>query len=483
VTAAKKDILQGWKDIAAYVSRDVRTVKRWEKQRGLPVRRMPGDGRANVYALIPDLDRWLSAGGSVEAEAEAELLPSAAAPTIDVNETFAPAEPPLSPQPHTSQQTVKSQHHWLVAAVAIVCLGALATVLTVRAHRHEQTVVDVPPFSPTQTAHTVKYSSRQPGVDALYLRGIYFYEQRTPDTLDRALKCFQQAVDKDPGYAPAYAGLAQTYNLIREYSMMPEAEAYTKAKAAAQHAIALDPKLSEAHASLGFVEFFFDWKPAEAEREFHTAIALDPNSALAHHWYGSMLTHEARFTESIAQLDLAQRLQPTSTSILSDHAFALGLSGHRNEAADMLQEVLNDDPDSPAPYGILSTLSLVEPRDIPRYLYEGRRFATLRHDDAGLKKLEEIEQAFRSGGAPALWRALLAEEERAHPSPNDRTYSMAAAEAVLGQRDASLHDLAQLAARRDPSLIGILIDPLMSSERDDPRFASIVSSVGFPLPH
>jgi tetratricopeptide (TPR) repeat protein len=482
VTAAKKDILQGWKDIAAYVSRDVRTVKRWEKQRGLPVRRMPGEGRANVYALIPDLDRWLSntvSGEEPETKADQEALLAETPPPSELN--VAPiAVDPVPSQTQTHERTFNPQRLWILAAVVVLCVGAI-TPFVIRAHRHEQ-AAEVPPFNPTQTAHMVKYSSKVDGVDALYLRGIYFYEQRTPDTLDRALKCFLEAVAKDPSYAPAYAGLAQTYNLIREYSMMPEAEAYTKAKAAAQQAIALDPKLSEAHASLGFVEFFFDWKPAEAEREFHTAIELDPNSALAHHWYGSMLTHEARFTESLAQLDLAQRLQPTSTSILSDRAFALGLSGHRNEAADMLQEVLNDDPRSPAPHGILSTISLVEPRDLPRFLDESRRFSTLRHDPQGLKRLDAFEPAYRAGGASALWQAMLAEEERAHPSPNDRTYGMATAEAALGQRDASFHDLSQLAARRDRSLIGILIDPLISSERDDPRFAAIVTSIGFPPP-
>jgi tetratricopeptide (TPR) repeat protein len=359
----------------------------------------------------------------------------------------------------------------------------IAAMALVRAHRHNQQAADIPPFNPTQTARTVKYSSKIAGVDALYLRGIYFYEQRTPDTLDRALKCFQQAVDHDPGYAPAYAGLAQTYNLLREYSMMPEAEAYTKAKIAAQRAIALDPNLSEAHASLGFVEFFWDWNVDGAEHEFQTAIALDPNSALAHHWYGSMLTHEGRYTESLAQLDLAQRLQPTSTSILSDRAFALGLSGHRNEAADILQEVENDDPSSPSPHRILGGISLVEPRDIPRFLDEIRRFATLRHNTGQLLLLDELDHAYREGGAPAMWKAQLAEEERLPPSPNDRPYTMASAEAALGDNDACFHDLAQLVARHDAEMIGIKIDPVIASVHGDPRFAKIVANIGLPPVH
>jgi len=482
VTAPKNDILQGWKDIAAYVARDVRTVKRWEKQRGLPVRRMPGAGRANVYALIPDLDSWLSSTGPIDPEAENQSDST----DTDEPETDAHADPEEAAAPPIAESAaapVKHYRPWMYVVAGVLCVGAITAVALVRAHRHSQSAADIPPFNPTQTVRTVKYSSKVAGVDALYLRGIYFYEQRTPDTLDRALKCFQQAVDQDPGYAPAYAGMAQTYNLLREYSMMPEAEAYAKAKVAARRAIALDPNLSEAHASLGFVEFFWDWNVAGGEQEFQTAIALDPNSALAHHWYGSMLTHEGRYNESLAQLDLAQRLQPTSTSILSDRAFALGLSGHRNEAADILQEVENEDPSSPSPHRILGGISLVEPRDLPRYLDEMRRFATLRHNTSQLRLLDEMDRAFRAGGAPAMWRAQLANEERLHPSPNDRTYNMASAEAAMGDKDACLRDLAQLAARRDSGMIGIMIDPTMANVREDPRFGPIAASVGLPFRH
>ena len=464
MTAAKKDILQGWKEIAAYISRDVRTVKRWEKQRSLPVRRMPGEGRANVYALIPELDQWLS--NAVPADT-LDDIPPAPDPAL-------PAPPPLAP-------TIHHRRRWMVVAAFILFFAALPTVPFAISHlRHDQPpLLGIPPSDP---ARQVKYSSKQPGVDALYLRGIYFYEQRTPETLNRALQCFQQAAEKDPGYAPAYAGLAQTYNLIREYSVMPQAEAYAKAKVAAQRAIALDPNLSEAHASLGFVEFFSDWNPTAAEHEFRTAISLDPASALAHHWYASMLTHQARFSESLAQLDIAQRLQPTSSAILSDRALALGLSGHRNEASDLLQEVVNEDPNSASPHRNLASISLVEPRDLPRYLEEVRRFATLRHDAAGIKVLDELEPAFRSGGAPAMWRALLAEEERNHPALNDRTYAMADAEALLGQKEARLRDLEQLIARRDPSVIALVMDPLLPSLHSDPRFIAMAAAIGLSPP-
>lgn len=485
---AKKDILQGWKDIAAYVSRDVRTVKRWEKQRGLPVRRMPGEGRANVYALIPELDHWLSAGGSVESEAEAAAEPdldldAEDAPTPALADPQAPPQPqPLQTSPAFAQVFTRRLMMATTAAVLLILVIAItAAAFTFRAHRREQPAADVPPFSPTQTAREVKYNSKQPGVDALYLRGIYFYEQRTPETLDRALKCFQEAIAKDPGYAPAYSGLAQAYNLVREYSMMPQGEAYAKAKEAARHAIALDPNLPESHASLGFIEFFWDWDAASAEREFHTAITLDPNCVLCHHWYGSMLTHQGRFNESLAQLDIAQRLQPTSISVLSDRAFALGLSGHRNEAADILQEVINEDPTSPSPHRILAIISLLEPRDIPRFLDGMRRFTTLRHDQEGLHMLDLLDAAYRSGGPRAMWQAQLDEEIRLHP--HELVYAKASAEAQLGYKEAALRDFELLAAQRDPDVIGLVIDPSTVSLRDDPRFIALARKANLTLSH
>ena len=485
MTTAKKDILQGWKDIAAYVSRDVRTVKRWEKQRGLPVRRMPGIGRANVYALIPELDSWLSAGGTSEpgtgtSPADGNPSLNTAATTETSHWSTAPSsEAPTATPSSAFGQVSKPGPSWIIAAAGVLCLGAIAAfAFGIRAHRRDRADAETPPL--TATVSTLKHRSKQPGVDALYLRGIYFYEQRTPASLERALTCFKDAIAKDPSYAPPYAGLAETYNLIREYSMMPEAEAYDKAKAAARQAIALDPNLPEAHAALGFAEFFWDWKPAEAEQEFQTAIALDPNSALVHHWYGSMLTHEGRFSESLVQLELAQHLQPTSTSIISDRAYALGLSGHRDEAIEMLQAVIGDDARSPAPHYILATLSTREPRDLPRYFAEMRRFSILRHDVHGLQMLDELEPAFRKGDATALWHAVLEREHRLHP--NDSTFAMVDAEAALGLRDEALRDLEQLAARHDSSLIGMVIDSNLASLRQDPRFIAVVAKTGVPMP-
>jgi tetratricopeptide (TPR) repeat protein len=521
VSQVRKDILNGWKEIGGYVCRDIRTVERWEKQRGLPVRRVPGAGRATVYALISELDEWLANtkpdgtelatdGRERDRSLEPVSLYSSAPPSHRAAEkpvigsvaeqfsNFSPTEDNAtlqgrSPSPVKLRRMPAgggpahpvTRHRMFIAAVTIA--AGLICVLVwplVRSHAKTAAGPALPhtPYTLDATAKNpeVPYRSQVPGVDDLYLRGIYRYEQRTPDSLRHSLNDFSAAIVKDPNYAPAYAGLANTYNLLREYSIMPDAEAYTKAKAADEHALALDPRLPQAHASLGFIDFFWSWDTVAAEREFRTALTLDPSSALAHHWYGSMLTHEGRYSEALEQLDIAQRLEPTSAAVLSTRALALGLSGHRGEAVDLLQDVLNESPAASSPHEILAILSKVQPRDPARLLDETRRVAELRHSGEMLQVTAAGETAYRSGGENAMWAAILAEEERLHPGASNRTYLMVQAEAALGRNEAAFKDLNLLLKRRDPGLIGIAMDPTLAPLHPDPRFVQMIASMGMP---
>ena len=491
VSQVRKDILNGWKEIGGYVCRDIRTVERWEKQRGLPVRRVPGTGRATVYALISELDEWLANskpdGNDLATDASAaEQFADLPDPEDNAKpDESAPALVELHPIPARNASLRRIAQRRIFLAVA--SLASLICILAWPLMRsHAKSAAASTPPRPQDTLESnasnsvVPYRSQVPGVDDLYLRGIYRYEQRTPDSLQHSLDDFSAAIAKDPNYAPAYAGLANTYNLLREYSIMPDAEAYAKAKAADEHALALDPKLSQAHASLGFIDFFWSWDTAAAEREFRTALTLDPSSVLAHHWYGSMLTHEGRYSEAIEQLNLAQRLQPTSAAVLSTRALALGLSGHRGEAVDLLQDAVNENPAASSPHEILAILSKVQPRDSARFLDESRRIAELRHSQDLLRVTAAGEAAYRSGGENAMWAAILAAEEKLHPGASNRTYLMIDAEAALGRNEPAFKDMALLEQRHDPSLIGIAMDPVLSPLHHDPRFGQLVASMGLP---
>ncbi|HEY4356463.1 MAG TPA: hypothetical protein VGN16_11995 [Acidobacteriaceae bacterium] len=493
---ARKDILNGWKEIAGYVARDIRTVERWEKQRGLPVRRVPGAGRATVYARISELEEWLASAkpefeivnetqesGQGEADSHggngAGILTLPSAPFADGRTAGNPEF--ISHTATAPQHTVSRA--WAGTAIALVCILGIGGAFWFHHNRHTP-VATASTVSPGQAA---SYASKVPGVEDLYLRGTYFYERRTPEALNRGLESFQQAIQRDPSYAPAYAGLANTYNLLREYSVMPDAEAYPKAKAAAERAIALDPNLAQAYVSLGFADFFWYLDAKGAEQEFKTAITLDPNLAQAHHWYGSMLTHEGRYAEALHELDIAQHLQPTSAAILTTRALALGMSGHADQARDMLDDLLQHDPASDegnlvTVHSVLGTISLLQPRDFPGFFAEGRRIAEMHKNKEAREYVETAMAAYKRGGERAMWRAILAREERLHPNPGDRTFRMVQCEANLGDLDSAFADLNVLVQRRDPSLDGISMDPLLAPVRRDPRFAEVRARMDWPAP-
>jgi tetratricopeptide (TPR) repeat protein len=476
---APTDILQGWNAIAEFLNCDVRTAKRWETDRGLPVRRTrrtPGVGRANVHAVVSELEAWIAAAKSTN-DTQPNLTADESKEfrvehTVEHTEDPTPAlTPQLTAPPH--------RRRWVIAAVVVTVSLAAAT-LAVWAHSRKADSTASARVARESVNHSVlAMSSAGPNVIELYLHGSYLFEQRTPETLAQAKSDFAQAISTDQSYAPAYAGLAKTYDLLREYSTMPSKEAYPLAKAAALRAIALDPQLPDAHAALGYEEFFWEWNGAEAEREFQRAIALDANCAIAHHWYGAMLMHQARYADAIRELDRAQALEPASAGVLGTRAYAIGLSGRRAEAADMVQDILTRVPDSAPLHFILAQLSLQQPRDIPRYLDELRKFAKLRHSDDEMRLIDAVVPVYRREGEQAMWRAMLHANQQQHGATHP-TYLRAQLEVALGMKNAALRDLAELQRDHDPQMIGLDIDAMLAPLRDDPQFGQLVAEVGLP---
>ena len=155
------------------------------------------------------------------------------------------------------------------------------------------------------------------------MRGRYFWNRRTEDSLRRSIEYFQQAIATDPDYALAYAGLADTYALLASFSVETGQQAHSNAKAAALKAIQLDPSLAEPHASLGMISFFSDWDGAAAEQEFRRSIALQPNYATAHHWYALDLAAMGRFPEALSEAERAEQLDPLSLIIVTNVGWVL----------------------------------------------------------------------------------------------------------------------------------------------------------------
>jgi TolB-like protein/DNA-binding winged helix-turn-helix (wHTH) protein len=180
----------------------------------------------------------------------------------------------------------------------------------------------------------------------LYLRGRYFWNRRTAAGFSQALDYFQQSIAKDPGYAPAQTGVADTYAMMSNYGLAPHTEAMVNARAAAVRAIELDANLAEAHNALAVIaeDYDYDWRTAE--KEFQRAIELNPNYATAHQWYAQCLALQGRFSEALAHSERARALDPLSTIVVADHAVILYFARQYERAIDASHTVLAMEPSS-----------------------------------------------------------------------------------------------------------------------------------------
>ena len=167
---------------------------------------------------------------------------------------------------------------------------------------------------------------------------------------------FSQAILRDPNYAKAYVGLADSYNLLREFASMSDSEAYARAFAAPSKAADLDPNSAEAHATLGFIYFWSKRDPAAASREFERAITLNPNYVDAYHWYGNVLVNLGRSNDGLVYLSRAQELDPASPSIRAAKGVALVTVGRRDEGVSLLKQMEATDLDFSSPHTYLAAV-------------------------------------------------------------------------------------------------------------------------------
>ena len=240
-----------------------------------------------------------------------------------------PEEPNHAPPPGLpilpAPQSVSRRRVIWIGAVALIALGFLSVLAIL--HIQDKTKLGG------------ESQKGEAAAEDLYLKGRFYWNRRTPESLTQAVDLFTQAVVRDPKYAAAYVGLADSYNLLREYSAMAPEQAYPRAEAAARRALELDDRSAEAHNSLAFVEFWWNWNATRAEAEFQRAIRLRPGYAVAHHWYATFLNQIGRGPDALREISVAQRLDPGSNSILADKAFILSTIGRREEAITLLKQI------------------------------------------------------------------------------------------------------------------------------------------------
>jgi len=324
----------------------------------------------------------------------------------------------------------------------------------------------------------VKGGTKNPEAYQLYLKGIYYWGQRTPEALEKSKGYFNQAIQKDPGYAAAYAGLANYYVTAPDSEPIPENEAAPKAKAAAEKALAIDNTSAEAHAALAAANWsLFDF--AGAEVEFRRALELNPNLPNAHHWYGLFLSWESRDQEALSHIRRAVELDPLNLQYNSNLGQILCNAHQYEECIDQLKKTLDMDVNFAYAHNMLR----VAYRDTGKYdlsLEQWRKSATLANDQDDLAIAEEVAKVYAKSGLKASvereieLRKQLAKHRYVDPA------EIAYAYAFLGDKEQSFAWLDKARVEKSGALENIKIIRPLEQWHSDPRYSALLKQLGLP---
>jgi tetratricopeptide (TPR) repeat protein len=468
--------LDSWKEIAAFFGRDERTVRRWEKERGLPAHRVPGGSRGGVFAYTDELREWLQGRADELEAAESEAMLAAADTEVAERgqiEGVSASELPKNPAvlaPVLELRSAPAPSHPSFASIAVwlAPLAVVAVLIAVVSFRH----LDTRYKNALAAPHPPNAEAQE-----LYLKGEYHWSKRTPEDLNKAVDYFTQSIVKDPSYAQAYVGLADCYNLLREFSVMPPEEAYPRALAAAQKAVELDDASPGAHNSLAFSTFYWNWDSVTAEREHKRALELDPNFVQGHHWYATFLLASGRFPEALDQIEQARQLDPSSTTIEADKSWILFSAGRKAEAFALLKQLESTDSVLASTHRYLAAIYF-DRKDYNNFFAESKQWAQLRHDEAALAVTSAAEKGFAAGGLDGMRESMLPVQEEMLDRGLGSAFDLATTYALVGKKEEALHYLQVAYEKRETGLLYLSRDPAFNILHDDLVYREITERVG-----
>ena len=327
-----------------------------------------------------------------------------------------------------------------------------------------------------ETRRFTKRATERPDAYEAYVKGRYFWNKRTERGMKKGLEYFRQAMTLDPTFAEAYVGVADSYATLGLYAIIPPREAFPAAKEAAKRALEMDDGLAEAHATMGFINFYYDWNKTDAENEFRRALADNPNYAMAHSWYGENLAAMGRFPEAVAEAQGALEDDPLSLIIGSNAGWTLSLAGKTDQAIEILKKAIEIDPTFPRTHFRL-----------------GRAYEQKKLYDLAISELElavslsggdscyngSLGHAYAVSGKTEQARRVLRDLEGRTGQAYVPSYAIALVYAGLGDNDRALTWLQKAFDDRSTSIAFLKLDPELTSLHSDPRFDQFSKRVNF----
>jgi serine/threonine-protein kinase len=304
----------------------------------------------------------------------------------------------------------------------------------------------------------------------LYQKARHYWNQRTPEGLQKARELFEQVVAADPNNAPAHAGIADCYNILALYNSLPPREAFPKAKSAALRALELDRTLAEAHAALALGAYIYDWDWVIAEQEFQRALDYNPNYAPTHQWYSTYLVVRGRFDEAVAEARRTQELDPLSLIINAQLGRILYYTGKYNEAITQLQKTSALDGSFFAARRYLGQVYEEQGR-YEQAIAELKEALKLSNGSAVVKV--ELGHAYAVAGKKDEAREIISEL-----SNSASAYQLAAIYAALGEKEQAFASLQKALIERSDRLIYLKVDPRLKPLRGDARFTHLLQKIG-----
>jgi TolB-like protein/Tfp pilus assembly protein PilF len=326
-------------------------------------------------------------------------------------------------------------------------------------------------LSGAQRAYLDNAPAVDPQVHELCLLGRYEWNKRNDEGLAKAIDYFQQAIARDPTYAPAQADLAEAYLVSAYYGHATPNEMYQKAQAAAERAVRLNDLTFQAHSTLGLVRTAY-LQPG-AEIEFKRALEINPSYATAHHWYSFYLWRTGRYNEAFAEVERARQLDPVSPIINTDDAVFHLSAGQTDDAIQLLQRTIDLDPLFSEAHRSLA-IAYAQQRNFPQAMGEARKALELNPDNIGVRATAGYVAAVSGHREQA--KAVL-QQLRHGQASNSSLIFQAWLYVGLGQNDQALECLTEEYRRRSPMTTAIALDPIFKPLRQDQRFLALLEHI------